>query len=294
MIFKDNPSKIDEWVKSVKFNGKAKEAIVEAIWLSGNAQIISKIFKKAPDYAKLTPTPLLNMPIKLPKDLDMMWAAFFVSGNVSYVKKIIDVLDENIHIANDKTMVMAMHKAAEWSLGANIKEHTLVYRTVKKEINTRTGKVKNKLKEIAELTKKNIKLLPKHDGYFSATLVLIDKNVSKNNTLKNITKVKRDDSMEICLYVSGMESNDELLMNLAADLKVLDPDGKVYSNIDYKARELSKAKVPNQFAVMSTDLLKGLKFNSESKLGKYKILSIVYDKIGNKKIKITKEIELIQ
>ncbi len=178
-IFLDNPTQVKTWATSSNFTGKTKNLVEYALWSSGNGALINEIFKESPDYIKSNPAPLLNSIPKTPADLDKLWAGFMATGDTAYVKKIIDVLDENTLLTGDKTADLLTRGSAEWSLGSNMVQHETVDRFVRKEVITRSGAIKQKLEEIIAQNKKGLNPWPTHDGDFSAMLLVTDEKELK-------------------------------------------------------------------------------------------------------------------
>ncbi len=95
------------------------------------------------------PYDLINDKCQSPERLDMLWGAFFGSGEKIYIKEIINAINLKI---NGHRGVQITGVVAEWSLRDLAKENELVYKTVKEEIeNDEINKeVKEILKEIIE------------------------------------------------------------------------------------------------------------------------------------------------
>jgi hypothetical protein len=155
VIFKENPSEIEKWVRPAKLTGTTKETVEQALWMSGNVGMITNIFNETPEYAKTVAPPPSKISPKSGEDLDVMWYIFSATGDDQYVKKIIDVLDESVPLTKNELENALMRYAAEWSLGANMRQHEQVNRLVRNEEKLRTGSVKKKLVEIiADVDKK--------------------------------------------------------------------------------------------------------------------------------------------
>jgi hypothetical protein len=302
IVFTDNKPQLQSWLKDSAFTGKTKETIEYALWLSGNDELITTIFKETPAYIKSSQVNLLSMQLKQPSDLDMMWGAFMASGNDQYVKKIVDVLDENIPLTGDKTVDSVTRASADWSLGSNMMQHELVNRLIRKEITTRPEAVKKKLEAIVARNEKNAKPFPNHNGDFSAMLVVTDESALKEFKkpsnegmyLKESSKAKRGDILAIKIIFGGMELTDELMSDVTFDLKILDPDGKIYDGADNKGLEALKAKVPKRFSVFDNRSFAKIRFEPKDKLGKYQFIASIHDNIGKKSINLIKEVELVK
>ncbi|MBO0698712.1 MAG: hypothetical protein J2P46_09980 [Zavarzinella sp.] len=59
-----------------------------------------------------------DRPAKDPKDLDLLWANFFVTGEYAPVSRILDVFDSPPAKENE-----VLRRVARWSLGSNLQQH---------------------------------------------------------------------------------------------------------------------------------------------------------------------------
>ncbi|HKQ50297.1 MAG TPA: hypothetical protein VJZ71_19645 [Phycisphaerae bacterium] len=299
IVFADNPSEVGRFAKSADFTGRTKEAVQIALWRSGHAKKVAEIFGEMPAFAKKKPVNLKKKKMKGPGDLDMMWGAFLASGDVVYVKKVIDVLDEKHPLSGDATKDEVTRGAAEWSLKSNMIQHELVYRLIHKESMSRTGDVKKKLQEMVSYAKPK-DALPHKDGPFSADLYVMadkemaefDKPVDDAPRIGHKSTAKRGDIVGIKIVFGGIELADDLNANVTYDLKILNPDGDVYEEADLKDLEALSGKIPTRFRVFDNRLVIKIRFEPHDKLGVYKISATIRDKIGDKSVSLTREIEL--
>lgn len=298
VVFADNPSEIRRFAKSADFTGKAKEAVQIALWRSGHAKKIAEIFGETPAYAKKKPVTLKKKKLKGPDDLDMMWGAFLASGDVTYVKKVIDVLDEKQSLSGDAKMDEVTRGAAEWSLQSNMIQHELVYRLIHEESMSRSGDVKKKLGDM--LGSATPRGFAHKDGAFSAELFVMDENalaefdkpVDEAPQIGHKAIAKRGDIIGIKIVFAGIELADDLKADVVYDLKVVAPDGKLYDDTDLKDLKALSRKVPTRFRVFDNADLVKIRFEPHDKLGVYKISATIRDKIGDKSVSFARTIEL--
>lgn len=154
IVFTDNPTQVEGWMKSTVFTGHQKKSIQIALWLSGNTSLLKKIFPNARDFIEKPPVKLLDIKLRVPPDLDTMWGAFLASGNTDYIVKIIDVLDEKNELTGNEGLDTLTRQAAEWSLTSNMKQHELVKKLVHDEAEKRSGSMKKRLEKIMQESKK--------------------------------------------------------------------------------------------------------------------------------------------
>jgi hypothetical protein len=302
VIFLENPSHVESWLKKRSFSGAAKECIERALWLSGNSHLIKPLFHDSPTYVAEKAIPLLKMPLKKTSDLDAMWGAFMASGDVAYVKRIIDVLDEKNSLSGERNRDLVMRKAAEWSLSSNVLQHAPIERLVRKEITVRPDAVKKKLQALIDEINKTIKPFPNKDGEFSAMLALVkenelrefDKPADQGVNLNDVSTAKRGDKIALKVVFSGFELSDHLDADVTYDLKILSPNHKIYDNLDSKGFVALRGKIPTRFGVFDNQSFIMIQFEPKDELGKYQIIGKLYDNVGKKKIKLQRELELIK
>ena len=299
VIFLENPSQVSRLAKSAAFTGKAKEAVQTALWLSGHAELIGEIFGETPAFAKSKSVSLKERPIKQAGDLDMMWGAFLASGDVAYVKRVIDVLDKRHELSGDENVDSATRKSAEWSLQSNMIQHELVYRVVRQEAKTRSGAVKKQLRSMVASAKR-VDSLPEKNGGFSAMLVLVDEQglaefSTPSDTALRLdpkTTARRGDTITIKILFAGIELTEDLKADVQYDVKILNPDGKIYDETDLSDLRGLAGKIPTRFKVFDNQDVVKIHFEPEDKPGTYKITAKIRDKIADKTIPLKTEIEL--
>jgi hypothetical protein len=68
-----------------------------------------------------------DRPAREPKDLDLLWANFFVTGEYAPVSRILDVFD-----LPDARETQVLKRVARWSLGSNLQQHPRLLEIVQK------------------------------------------------------------------------------------------------------------------------------------------------------------------
>ena len=300
VVFAENPNQLQGWILNHTFTGNIKETIEKALWLSGNSKMITALFGEIPGYTRSTAPSLLSLKLTRAEDLDMMWGAFSASGNVAYVNKVIDVLDDKFPLTGDESMDKLTRDAAAWSLGSNMRQHELVDRLIHKELTVRSDLVKKKLQTIVERYGKR-NPFPNQDGEFSAILIITNnKNLEEHTKpstdvikVKEISEIKAGDDLAIKIAFTGMQLTDDLKADVTFDLQIISPNGKIIEGADFKNLEALKTRVPSRFRIFDNKNFIMIGFDSMDELGTYKILANVYDNIGNKKILLMKEIKFV-
>src|SRR5207302_367805 len=73
-----------------------------------------------------------DRPARTPKDLDLLWANFFVTGEYAPVSRILDVFDLPAGKDNE-----VLKRVARWSLGSNLQQHPRLVELVHKHAKDR-------------------------------------------------------------------------------------------------------------------------------------------------------------
>jgi hypothetical protein len=107
---KETAKKVGEWIADPKF---AEE----------NAAL-KALKKQLEDPKRLH---IRDRPAKEPKDLDLLWANFFVTGEYAPVSRILDVFDLPAAKENE-----VLKRVARWSFGSNVQQHPKLVELVQK------------------------------------------------------------------------------------------------------------------------------------------------------------------
>jgi hypothetical protein len=107
---KDTAKKVGEWIKDPKFADQ--KADLEAL-------------KKHLENPKRQHA--RDRPAKEPKDLDLLWVNFFVTGEYAPVSRILDVFDLPDAKENE-----VLKRVARWSFGSNVQQHPKLVELVQK------------------------------------------------------------------------------------------------------------------------------------------------------------------
>jgi hypothetical protein len=135
-VFEQNPSSIDGWLDALQHLTEGqKRSLWIAAWFSGVAGVDAVLRRQAQktsrgaarfidELLEQSPRPLDDLPIDGPVVLDMLWAAFFATGDERYVLRIVAGLGG---VASPQgTPAFALGSSALWSLRSNAKQHPRV------------------------------------------------------------------------------------------------------------------------------------------------------------------------
>lgn len=82
-----------------------------------------------------------DLPAREPKDLDLLWANFFITGEYAPVAKLLDVFDRPD--ANE-----TLKRVAKWSLGSNLQQHPRLVELVRKHAKDRPDASRKVVEEV--------------------------------------------------------------------------------------------------------------------------------------------------
>ena len=107
---KDTAKKVGEWIKDPRYTDQKSD--LEAL----------KAHLEDPKRQHVR-----DRPAKEPKDLDLLWANFYVTGEYAPVSRILDVFDLPAAKENE-----VMKRVARWSFGSNVQQHPKLVELVQK------------------------------------------------------------------------------------------------------------------------------------------------------------------
>lgn len=87
---------------------------------------------------------IFEVPAKQPKDLDLLWANFLITGDYKPVSRILDVFD----LPADTKEVQTLQRVARWSLTSNLKQHPKLLPIIDQHLKERPAGSRKVLDEI--------------------------------------------------------------------------------------------------------------------------------------------------
>jgi uncharacterized protein (TIGR03066 family) len=84
-----------------------------------------------------------DLPAGEPKDLDLLWANFFITGEYSPIARLLDVFD--LPDAKDKE---TLKRVARWSLASNLQQHPKLVEFVRNQAKDRKGESRRVIDEL--------------------------------------------------------------------------------------------------------------------------------------------------
>src|SRR5262245_38066134 len=107
---KDTAKKVGEWIKDPKFVDQ-----------KGDLEALKKHLEDPKRQH------VRDRPAKEPKDLDLLWVNFFVTGEYAPVSRILEVFDLPAAKENE-----VLKRVARWSFGSNVQQHPKLVEIVQK------------------------------------------------------------------------------------------------------------------------------------------------------------------
>ncbi len=168
MLIEQHPERTDEWVRMLWSIPAGAHVLVYYALASANTNeslaALNEVKEKDAgksgiiDYIGSNPSPdLLIEPFQNRLRIDMLWGAFFVSGDASYVRKIIDALEWSGPNERDENLA-GIGGAAYWSLTRNAFSHSRVLAICKAEAEARSGQAQTALRALITDAERHLKV----------------------------------------------------------------------------------------------------------------------------------------
>lgn len=157
-VMAENPERLSEWFPPDDRIFLDERAVYyRALWQADVPEakaILDDVQERGPDelveqlleMRYSSPRPILEWPVRSPGDLDVLWGAFFATGDIQYIEAIISVVEGSASGYEE----IVIQGAAAWSLRANARQHELVYRTCKNHVDDDGRPSSDDLKQIVE------------------------------------------------------------------------------------------------------------------------------------------------
>jgi hypothetical protein len=303
MVFIQNRSRLEGWIgDGSSYPPDAKSVLVFALWQSGNADLVYPLFREQPNFANDKPGNLYTLTPRSAVEMDLKWGAFFATGNPGFVAAMADALDVGKPLTGSRELDTAIRSTSVEGLTLNMPQHEVLERYIRQRDAEASGPYKRTLDAILASRKAALKPAPDHDGDFSgaiATLKLPD-NVPANTAVidkadaaNGPQTARRGDTIGVTVLFSGMQLADDLSADVSYDIKVTGPDGTVDPRSAQSSVAALKEKVPARFNVIDSRSTLSIHFEPDDKLGSYRIDVLLRDNIGEKKLALSRSIELV-
>ncbi|NGX51270.1 MAG: hypothetical protein K1060chlam2_01135 [Chlamydiae bacterium] len=256
--------------------------------------------------------PFLDIPANFLGAAQYMSNHFFITGDVRYVNKIIDIMEFTPIELRNSEETQLLKEEAKFILRDLVFKHHHIYQLLLAEAKTREGEAQDTLKGIIEeLHQLHTHSLSHEEKMFKGIILVTDNSdfdrqweelpVKRGPFGKSISSIPypiKEITVRIHLLFTGYELDRDLNAHVTCDVEMFNPQGAKISerhNIPAVLRRL-----PSRFFVQKIEQPMGLTFeaydeNSEDIYlpGTYTIEATLTDHISQKEIKLTQAFELL-
>lgn len=301
-IFAAHPDRVAAWVDPKIVTAEAREAAAFGLWLAGRADLARDLYGDLPKAAAAPPPDLKTRRPATPLDVDTQWAAFMADGDAAHIRLIVDALDDQIPLDDDRTVEKKTRAAAAWSLSANVLLHERVARLLATEATTRRPPVAKALTTLLSDSRRAVKPFPVHDGDFSGLVLVVDasnlatfqKPANEAIAVDRVARVERDRKVALTAVFMGQQLTDDLVSDVTWDVTITDPAGKRWSEGDLLGLEGLKGRIPSRWRVFDSRGFPTLWFTADDAPGVYTIRSVVRDNVSGRSLTFDDTIEYVK
>lgn len=157
-VFRENTERLDGWIKGIdQLSEDIKHLFLIALWMSGTTQAkqyLQNMVDQSDDDSKAGLQEFVDyeppdLRMKVPEshvEADMLWGAFFATGDPVFVRNLIEAATYYNNRENYKIFVSAA--LAKWSLASNAQHHELVLQVLEEALTNYDGTDKEIIKDI--------------------------------------------------------------------------------------------------------------------------------------------------
>ncbi|HSX03243.1 MAG TPA: hypothetical protein VLG76_00775 [Rhabdochlamydiaceae bacterium] len=257
----------------------------------------------------------LTIPLNFVGSVQYMCSYFYVSGDVRYGKRIIDVLELTPEQMKKNEELDELKRVAKTVLKELIFKHDKIYRLCLEEVKLRKGYSRTVLTELLdEQYEAQKKAFPHQNGMLSGMIITTDDTsfeeqwenlpVMEGPFFKLVSSVSYPDTpdknktIRIFIVFNGYELDEDLNAFLTYDLEILDPKGTKV--VDFHALPALKRKMPSRLLSQLADqptyfaIECGETDDGIDSSGIFLINATLKDHVAHKDLKLTAKIELLQ
>jgi hypothetical protein len=162
-VFRANPERLSGWVSEIEtLSDRGQHLFTSALWQSGTPEAEEYLEKrmntatgedKAMLQAYLDHTPV-DMRTMVPTDgveADMLWGAFFSTGDPVFVRNLIAAATQ--YGNRDSCEIFAAAAVTKWSLVSNAEQHDLVLQILQSELSNHKGEERAIIQDMIDKSK---------------------------------------------------------------------------------------------------------------------------------------------
>ncbi len=311
------PCEIVKWIKRAHIDLKKHPTMINALHFAGLqseaillAQKEQWPIDKQLQLRKPCP-PTISIPREFPGLTIWMPCQFYITGNIDYIKKIIDVFE-----IKDQSELKKLIDEAKYILINLMFKHDKIYQLCKKEVKSRAIKSKTILNELlSNLHNTHSNIIPEQQGKLKAMITISDDpdfeklwstmpiiSSPKCTNISSIPFPSENKTIKIFLLFSGIKLDKDSYANVTYDLKITNPKSiKIAELHDLQA---AKRIFLSRFFYQLADVIPSFDFTIERTdqeqeqenvciPGIYNINIILKDHNANKTLNLNSLIEIL-
>jgi hypothetical protein len=145
VLFQSYPTNVAEWSAAIMALPRHHQMpLWDAVWLANTPEARNAL-RRAQESGLMdvnrealgkVPPSLRELEVLTASDLDLLWGAFFGSGDTGYVARIVTVLDWDLKQleALGRVDKLGVSAAAKWGLASNARQHEVVLRFCQEQL----------------------------------------------------------------------------------------------------------------------------------------------------------------
>lgn len=303
MLFLQNRARVEGWIGTGSdYPVDSKSVLIFALWQSGNADLIASLFHEEPGFLRDKPGNLYTLAPSRPVEMDLKWGAFFATGNPGFLATLVDALDPGRALTGSNELDKSIRINAAQGLAYNLRQHEVLERYLRRRAAEASGPYKQALDALLAIRSQTFRPALDRDGDFSGSIAMLklpDKPTTNGGAPEAMAltgampQARHGDTIGVTVLFSGMALQEDLSADVSYDIKVTGPDGSVDPRSAQQGVTALKEKVGGRFNVVDSRSTLSVHFEPNDKPGPYRIDVLLKDNVGDRKVTLTRSIELI-
>ena len=271
-LAKEYPKELIGWFTAAEVSIEKHPILIDALRFGGLRGEAIRLAQKANWPAKKilsigTPVgSFLTVSVELPDFIPCMGSHFVATGDVRYVRRIIDALETRPTSMKDPNQLKELKELAQKHLADLIFKHDKVYRLCLEEAKIRKGEVAaflNRLIDELHQAQKNGFPKPQPGLFNGFVFVTEDSHFEKQwdslpimgapicRQIRAIPYPRKNKIINVFIMFNGMELDNDLNGDVIFDLEIVDPKGNKMS--EFHDLQAINRKIPSRFFLQKAD-----------------------------------------
>ncbi|WP_193188497.1 hypothetical protein [Nisaea sediminum] len=248
------------------------------------------------------PPHIATATVRHPKQLDMLWAALFATGDPKFLDAILKVYEDPNGPTGDPRLNLAFQKVIEWAAWSNMQQHAMVERLMRERTATAPPYIAGRLRAIVSRFEASLESLNlgTRDGLFSAMVALTDASIIEelrkppSSGIRVVKKRRFSRQEDIFVHISfnGMEVSEDNQANVTFSSILRLPDG--HEQQLYEDRTAIVGPAPVRFSILSARDLHQFRLPGDAPAGDYQLRVTLSDNLSGKDLKLTADFTLVE